>query len=159
MSSGTTASRAAQSSSPITATAACFARSGPLLARPFNVSENAARRSWNGITVPDPEEPRGSGTLASAAQRQYPRRVANRESWEHVERWVLTSVAILVFLASTAALFVGAIATLFSFSPATDGGDAQVLIRMGPRYLLGGVAGVVLTGWIWRRARSRKKGR
>lgn len=68
-------------------------------------------------------------------------------------RALLTILLLLALLLGSAALLLGAVATLFALSPGTDMHDANALIRVGPLYAVGGVAGLSFTRWLWRTTR------
>ena len=69
-------------------------------------------------------------------------------------RFLLWAVAAVIFFGSAGAILVGTLATLCAMSPGTDMADANVLIRVGPLYALGGMLGLALTFWIRRRLRG-----
>lgn len=66
---------------------------------------------------------------------------------ESVPRAALRVALAAATLASAAALVVGALVTLLALWPGTDMHDARVFFRLGPRGIIGGVAGLLLARW------------
>src|SRR5688572_5894070 len=65
-------------------------------------------------------------------------------------RIALTVVSIVLMFAASVAGLLGATMTCCALTPGTDMGDANVLIRFGPAYALGGLLGVLLARRLWR---------
>jgi len=63
-------------------------------------------------------------------------------------------LALLMMIASGAALLFGVLLTLLCLSPGTDMADAEVIIRIAPLYAVSGLIGLLLGRWLWRTKHS-----